>query len=280
LAIESFSVTITSHALASAGKNAWPNVTIPHFEKHGEFLQLSTGAQAIVFAPIVRTTTTTTSLESWNQYSVENEGWIQESYDLRDDPNLAAPIPKQMYRRLEDGTTVPEDGTNEEYCPLWQESDAPKDTSVINFNLLSHDTFARVFRLMRDTKGPVLSEVLDVSELFGYEALFETNDGKSQHPESFLADPVYDDFDGTNVVGTVIAVIPWDTYFGGLLHEGANGILCVLRDTCGDVFTYRIDGPVAHYIDQGDLHDPKYDYLEHTVAFGPTVDFTHVDGDQ
>ena len=269
-AVQSFSAAITSQRLAAG--SVWPNFTMPHFEMHGDILKTSTKAQAIVFAPIVH------DLDEWNEYSVANQDWIQESYELRDDPNTPDPIPEKVYRRYEDGTPTPEaiDGPSDEYCPLWQESDAPEDTSVINFNLLSHDTFAKVFALMKDTKGPVLSEVLDVSELFGYGAILETDDG-TIHPESFLSQPVFEDFHDiyqSLVVGTVISVIPWDTYFQGLLHEGANSIMCVLKDTCGDVFTYIIDGSESHYIGQGDMHSEEYDYLEHTVPFGPAVNVT------
>jgi hypothetical protein len=272
LLTESYSLAITSSALTMGA--VWPNVTVPHFEVRGDRFRLATNAQLVSFCPIV------TDLESWNAYSFENQGWLQQSYDLRGDTRTPDPIPTQVYRRLEDGTTVPEEG-KDDYCPLWQESEAPNDTSIVNFNLLSHDIFARVFDLMRDTKGPVLSEVFHPSTLLGEGVRLQTEDD-TFHPESILAQPVFDDFSEATrkVVGTVIAVIPWDSYFNNLLHDGANGIMCVLRDTCGDVFTYQIDGPKSTYLGEGDLHNTDYDEMEYIVSFGPQVDFTYTDDDQ
>ena len=267
LGAESFAVSITSAALSSG--QVFPNITVPHFEVRGERYRLVTNSQLVSFSPIV------TDVDQWNAYSVENQGWIQESYDLRNDDRTPPPIPTKVFRRLDDGvTTVPEEG-KQQYCPLWQESKAPSDTSVINFNLLSHPIFARIFEQMQDTRKPVLSEVFNPAELLGGGALLDTEE-LSSHPESILIQPVFDNFDNEtrNLGGTVITVIPWDVYFNNTLHEGADGIICVLRNTCGDAFTYQIDGPHASYLGQGDLHDHSYDDLEHVVAFGVGVDIS------
>jgi hypothetical protein len=218
------------------------------------------------------------NLETWSSYAVANQNWIQESYDLRGDATSPAPIESEVYySRLEDGVKIPEKG-KAEYAPLWQEARAPTDTSSINFNLMSHEVFDRVFHLARQIKSAVLSEVFDPSTLLGEEALFKVDNGEF-HPESILVQPVFDEFDEEirSVVGVVVAVIPWDVYFENLLHDGADGLVCVMRDTCGDVFSYRIDGPHAAFLGKGDHHDSKYDSLEFAVPFAPFVDFSDAD---
>jgi hypothetical protein len=262
--LESFSTSITSIALDH--ESTWPNITVPHFEVRGDRFRAAIDARLVSFCPIV------TDVEEWNDYSVEHQAWMAESYEWRGEEDSPDPIPTQVYRVLEGGTMVPEQD-KVEYCPLWQQSEAPNDTSVINFNLLSHDIFGRVFDLMRYFKAPVLSQAFDPSTLLGSGARLDTD-----HPESILVHPVFAEFDYTTVVGAVIAVIPWDTYFSDLLHYGANGVICVIVDTCGDDFTYRVDGPRATYLGKGDLHNPKYDFLEHVAA----VDFSksqEVDGE-
>ena len=184
-----------------------------------------------------------------------------------------------MYYRHENGSKIPEK-SKAEYVPLWQEARAPSDTSSINFNLMSHEVFDKVFSLARQVKTAVLSEVFDPATLLGEAALFKDDNGEV-HPESILVQPVFDEFDEEirSVVGAVVAVLPWDIYFENLLHDGAEGLVCVMRDTCGDVFSYRIDGPHAKFLGKGDHHDSEYDSLEFAVPFAPFVDFSDADDD-
>ena len=269
--MDSFSSTITSFALSSDSE--WPYVTVPHFEVRGQKFFNVSSAQLLSFAPVVY------DVEAWNAYSVQNQGWIQESYDLRGDDAIPDPISTEVYRFDEERNTVVVND-HSEYAPLWQEASAPSNTATINADLYSHDIFHKVFDFARQTESAILSAVFDPTDLLGEEALYQTGDGIF-HPESILVQNIYDSFDASTrmVVGALIAVIPWGLYFEGLLHEGANGLICVLRDTCGDEFTYRLDGPHATYVGEGDLHDRRYDDLEFYTEFASFVDFSDADND-
>jgi hypothetical protein len=48
--------------------------------------------------------------------------------------------------------------------------------------------------------------------------------------------------DSSEVVGVIQGVVPWDRYLTNLLPEGVDGITCVLKNTCGQAFTYELDG--------------------------------------
>lgn len=39
---------------------------------------------------------------------------------------------------------------------------------------------------------------------------------------------------------------------------GVNGLMLVLRNSCGQSFSYIINGPTVDVLGEGDLHDPKY----------------------
>jgi hypothetical protein len=39
--------------------------------------------------------------------------------------------------------------------------------------------------------------------------------------------------------------------------------------TCGDHYTYQLDGPDAIFLGEGDLHDTSYDYMEVDTEFAP-----------
>jgi hypothetical protein len=94
----------------------------------------------------------------------------------------------------------------------------------------------------------------------------------SGHPRYFLLAPIYPTLDVNaheqdNIVGFLVAVIPWDRYFSNLLPGSITGMIVVLNDTCGDHFTYWIDGLTATFLGHGDLHDSKFDYLEVATEF-------------
>jgi hypothetical protein len=71
------------------------------------------------------------------------------------------------------------------------------------------------------------------------------------HPHSMLKWPIFqqigeitEDFDLVAVLSSTIA---WDQYMRDLLPEGTVGITCVLRNTCGEAFTYELNGTrVSH----------------------------------
>lgn len=260
---ESFSTSITSSALSL--NQAFPNVTLPHFEIKGEKYRTATDILLVSFSPIV------TDIEGWNEYALSAQGWISESYQFRGENVTLAPM-GEMYYKDESGDHVEEQNGKEEYLPLWMEAPAPLDPSALNFNLKSDTTFAALFAAMRNTVSPVLSPILDPSFLLGDGAILETED-ESLHPESLYLQPVFDSFDESmrSIVGTVVSVIPWDLFLKNLLHERGQGITCVLQNTCGGTYSYQIDGRDATYLGAGDKHDPVYNYLEHTFPFGPAT---------
>ena len=44
----------------------------------------------------------------------------------------------------------------------------------------------------------------------------------------------------------------------------------VISNTCDQVMTFLIDGPQATYVGEGDLHDPKYNYIAEEAMFAAT----------
>jgi hypothetical protein len=67
-----------------------------------------------------------------------------------------------------------------------------------------------------------------------------------EHPHSMLMWPIFqqigqitEDFDLVAILSSTIA---WDQYMRDLLPDGIDGITCVLRNNCGEVFTYELNG--------------------------------------
>jgi hypothetical protein len=100
-------------------------------------------------------------------------------------------------------------------------------------------------------------------------------------PHSFLLEPVYDSFgEGSKLVGFAIGLTVWKNLLNQLLPPGMNGIFCVVKDRCGDIMTFRVDGPKATFLGYEDLHDPTYDQYETYVALEASLGGVHtsVDG--
>lgn len=96
----------------------------------------------------------------------------------------------------------------------------------------------------------------------------------NEHPHTALVFPVWkypDDIDRYQNNNTMVAVIfnilAWDTMLQHILPPGVVGIDCVLRNSAGQAYTYRLQGPMAIYVGQGDWHDAEYNHLEQIVSF-------------
>jgi cytoskeletal protein RodZ len=163
------------------------------------------------------------------------------------------------------------------YAPVWQQSPTPSNTSVINYDLLSNPELRAIYDVVRVLKRPVLSSALDLEFLYSGSKinLFNTS-GSSTKDErlvtSLVMSPLYP-FVGTNedapqqgeilltgeMSGILLTVIEWSRYLNSILPSGVNGIVAVLSNTCGQTFTYQINGPEAVFVGDGDLHDSNYD---------------------
>jgi hypothetical protein len=251
--------TISSYA--KTAKTSWPNVTFPSYEAVAADVRSVTGAKFVATTPLV---TDATKL-GWESYSVDNQGWIEEgllqSGVANPDPQ---DIPVQIYE-LKDGQALSSE--NGPFAPTWQVSTPSEETGVVNFNLLSSTSFASAFNLAFENEEALLSGTFDASEIFS----LSRSDNAS--PEAVLVQPMVDDVssDSSQVVGAVTAVLAWDNFFTGLLHESVTGIVCVVTNTCLQSFTYALDGPNAFYLGPGDLHDTDYDDLAYVVELMPFI---------
>jgi class 3 adenylate cyclase len=259
--LETMALTISSHAKTT--EEQWPLETFPNFEPvAGNFRDVS-GTRLIAFTPYVEEDEI--SRDAWEAYATQNQGWIKEGFAYIGEEANPLDIPETIWEYNRRGQQTP--SKTGPFVPLWQTSSPPVDTGVVNFNLLSNVMFHDTFFLAYDNKEALLSQVVesDIQEIFGVGA-------ETENPESLLISPIFEESRTGNaqvVVGAVVAILPWDSYFSGLLHEGASGMICVLSNTCDQAFTYKLDGAAATYMGSGDLHDSDYDDLVHVVEVAP-----------
>jgi hypothetical protein len=87
-------------------------------------------------------------------------------------------------------------------------------------------------------------------------------------PHSITIAPIRETFaKDAPIVGFIAGIAPWDLYLSRLLPEGTNGVHAVLSNSCAQVATFKINGPTAVYLGEGDLHKTKYDDLKQTLSF-------------
>jgi class 3 adenylate cyclase len=288
-AVDSLSVTITSYAKSTGA--TFPNVTLPDFEIRASNSRVLSDTAVFNYQPVV---TDETRL-GWEAYQIENRDHFDEAFasgisqrahqDDRlghiDDDGARRSLQTDDLRDVimnlaPDGTTFVAPEGSGPYLPVWQISPVVPMKSLLNFNVLSHPAGAGSYSEVINTGTAVIdiSSNLEGENLGNTGLYFKLLLSLSQYRYSvmkFLVDPtsafgypVFDSFDRDNrkVVGVISTNLYWRLYFNDILPPNARGIMCVLENTRGQVFTYRIDGSEALYFGNGDLHDSKYDHLE------------------
>lgn len=262
--MHTMAVTVASHARVTS--NEWPFETFPFFESVASHFRNVSGTGLIIMAPVVRGSA---EKDEWSLYSVQHQDWVEESYATMGWTGLPYPIQGTIYDVSSTGVVF--ESTDDLTMPLWQISEPPKDTGIINYNLLSNIDIATTYANAAATKQGQLGPVTDLGLL----VKAEDDEEHHHHSESIFVQPVLElNGDGgslsSNVVACLIASLPWDTFFSNLYHDaqGGEGMILVVNSTCPshdepDIFTYELQGDHPVYLGEGDLHDPTYSYLVH-----------------
>jgi hypothetical protein len=251
----------TMIAFASSHQAEWPFYTLPEYELFGDNLRNMSGAQIISWSPLVKGEQ---DRQLWETYTAEKAG--------------SQEISSKIFSRNSGGQIVEEDGHGP-FSPVWQMASASRDTSTINFNLLSDNVFDHAFVRATGTQRAVLSEVVDASKLFGAAAMAEV-----ENPQSLVVSPVYNGFSSETglpvLVGSVVALLQWDIFFKDIIHEGIPTIYAVVNDgMCGNEFTYKISGPEALYLGQGKIRESALDKHSTAISFaGALTSYGREDG--
>jgi hypothetical protein len=260
MTVENFATVITSETLSTQA--TWPFVTVPHFEVRGLELNELSNSLMIGFSPLVPGHLK----EAWETYATHMQDWIEEGVDYNIDLHKEfiwqvehlEPISPHIYKLSDSAKDDPEtaripvtgDGP---FLPVWQFAPAPHSVRVVNYDLLNNEVFRRVHRGMSDALSPVISEATELEFYYGGSVRDEVD-----HPHSFLLQPIFQDFnethrDESHIKGVAVAILPWDHYYENILPPEAHGIHVVMKDTCGDAFTYLVNGPNATFLGYGKL---------------------------
>lgn len=293
--LETFSETITSFAGAASTVSgvSWPFITIPDFDRRGKRAKDEAYIEMLGFSPVV----TYEDRHAWGTFTEYEQDWLGKGEGTMTN--------KEIYRLDEEtGKVVPDD--NILNLPFWMTSPVPHNASLINFNLLSDSLYNYLFNAMIESDHIALSAVYNNQRMFDH--LFEPGKHDDSHnyihgimnadhdhseslkadhfegdrdeeqpkadrlPHSILMAPVYDSFNTStrSLSGVLHGILPWDSYLTELLPYGVVGIYCIVKNSCGQTFTFQLDGPHAKYVGEGDqvVHTERYDSYAMEVQFG------------
>ncbi len=247
----------TISGLATAAD--WPFYTQTDFEALGQSFLQGSGADLVSWSPIIRGEE---QRRLWGNYSSSNDGWVEQGLAWQaanqglDMPSGPFDVPQQIYTKHSAGVQAPEVGSGP-FAPVWQMAGAPTDPSVVNFNLISDDVFRISYEATVNDGVQTLSKIIpDASWYYGKSAMPEVG---SSVPQALLISPLFSDTSTSTVVGIVVSVFTWDTYFKNVLLQGTPKLYVVIdAEKCGETFTLGVNGREVSYLGTGDLHEKAY----------------------
>jgi hypothetical protein len=261
--MQSCSNSISAAAITT--NSDFPFVTVPAFEVLAESARQQSRSELLILTPKVEVGEVT----RWQEYATANEGWYEDSKQLAasssggtsalSDFAPGSPLPF-IYNTIvdENGNSAPGPPLNPPFYPIWQASPPPYSPYLIKANVGAVPEFASLLQAADAAREGVLGPTI-FSDLYGLTGLAsKEEDHEAFHtrlvssdtasgynrPHSFFPQPIFREIynDTSEVVGYISALIPWDSYFTNLLPEGVKGIICVASNTCGQSFTYYLDG--------------------------------------
>jgi hypothetical protein len=250
-------------------------VTIPDIEEHFGTARKNSGALVIAYVPEVPPS----DAEAWNQYTKDKQGWVQSSLGSVNVTDSVWPsiweVPSeggaQALAELESTcsalgsrTHLSDDAradrisvepNTDPFSPVWTFSPPPlpDDLSIVNYNLRVRPAFQNAVNYIAITKQPTFLDVCDQSASLN-------NQEHTESLQTAVVFPVFAQYDkeSSDVVGHLVAVIPWEVFFQDILLDDAPPLRAVVENTCNEVFTLEIKGHDATFLAEEDLHDKTF----------------------
>jgi hypothetical protein len=254
----------------------FPFFSIPYFEVKAHAARAQASFDVVTYAPVVFGT----QMDQYLTFANATRGWYDQSRVMYDELEpgmnrsaepLASALPTELWTEDGNGTRLIDEGVVPIAIPSLHISPPPPLTDKVRQNIdLWRDVRYKTVTLASLTlKDAVFSEFGD---FYSYEEL--TNDEDRRHPHSIAAQPIFKNRlrietnkKGLQVVAYLYSIINWRKYLVNLLPHGVNGVMAVLRNSCDQKFTYRLDGNEATILGEGDIHDTKYDSWTKSIDF-------------
>jgi class 3 adenylate cyclase len=282
-ALAAFSTAVTATTIATNA--TWPFVTIPNYEAQVRHIADLASVDVIAFTPILETQKERNEWENlfvpqninqWVHESIANqqlyEGYVDESmlsYEVKPFNNSTESNATNIYftsitSNIGSRTASSSAGP---YLPLWQIAPfVPGRSEVpINYDTNTDPTFnGNVIQILQQRRAALGSYIQE-----GYASY------SIGSPTSAFYYPVLMNMPNNSTVGGALSTLfYWLQFFANILPSSGVGLIGVLGNSCNQTFTFRVDGAIATKVGDGDLHDPKYDYLKRQVTLSALLSDT------
>mmetsp|Transcript_8004 Transcript_8004/g.20080 ORF Transcript_8004/g.20080 Transcript_8004/m.20080 type:complete len:1233 (+) Transcript_8004:204-3902(+) len=295
-AVDAMSVTVVSYADSTGAE--WPRVTVPDFAVRAAKVRSLTGAVAVQMYTVVDEE----QKQSWELYTAQNDGWVQEDIDIQKEDvtftgikDLPDYVPNEVDKGIHYNYTSAVPTSDGLYTPSWQQYPIiPNEKGVYEFNDngVENRYYGWAMEQALSTHSVVIGtavNIVDPSNPDSPRDVQRFNDWASKLMLNNLADDDYtNDLDHTeplspfiypvyatvtdavktfNVqwaqeVALVVSYFYWRDFLKDILPEGERGLVVVIGNACNQSFTYQVNGADPVYLGPGDLHDPAYDDTE------------------
>jgi hypothetical protein len=181
------------------------------------------------------------------------------------------------------------------FLPLWQTAPVPVDTEIlgwINFDMLSLDALHDALTASLNSRKVVVGQVVvntnanttTTTSSLNNLILGDERDDAYDEPVSVIFYPVLDTASATTgtkssnsnnngVVAVLAFVSPWKYFFQNDVGSKAGGLVAVVENKCGQVYTFEINSAGSEggvkFLGLGDLHHTSLDAMRQSMfGFG------------
>jgi class 3 adenylate cyclase len=191
----------------------WPLVTMPHFEARTTGVLQTTGTSRVLFSPLVNGGFG--SREDFEAYAVAKQDQDCQSAECN--------IVQAIYNK--NGQEISNDDL---LSPVWQASPGDFDSNTeLLWNQFSDTIRSGAIQELMDLKAAIFSD------------FFAANETSS--PKTMLFYPVFKDFTGVSVVGSLSMEFEWLTLLTSSLPSSYQGASFVLNNTCQEGSTHGFE---------------------------------------
>ncbi|CAB9514142.1 Receptor-type guanylate cyclase gcy [Seminavis robusta] len=266
-----------SHQLSSTAHSlnaTWPFFTLPDFEIHAGEARSQSQTEFLGVFNIVNHTDRL-DFEEYADYM--HRDWIKEGHQYRygslKNLDQVAYHPYITRAGSDFGTFDAEDEFPN-YVVSWTYSPPPVTYGATNHNQRG-PLYDAVLKLGNETlMGPIKEFKLGgiVFSTAAHDAFHSKIKGSSSDfPHGQYLHPVHRQVANpdSDVVAILELIVGFDVSMRNLLPDTVKGLVAVLSNTCGQIYTYEISGRDAFYVGPEDLHDTQFDVYrrEFDLAF-------------
>jgi signal transduction histidine kinase/CheY-like chemotaxis protein len=190
---------------------------------------------------------------------------IETNFVLRDGTNYHPQIfSPEAFSAVPDGSGL--------YLPIWQMSPATGlRQAVLNADmgrLRSLDGVLAYLAKHETPRGALLAKATTptpkiADPIFSASQFRHSDEGDHNSPNTQMAYPVFDGFEeDSKFVGLLATTLNWRLSLTDVLHqEASRGLICVIENTFGQVFSFRLDGPNVTFLGEGDPLANNTDFI-------------------